>query len=329
MMESVKTWLGNWVTLWNRFWFTPGEHATLCVMRIFVGVMLLYTHAVWTLELPTFFSSAGVFGLEYRTAYDGGSPFVWSHFSWFDSPAWMWGTHYVALLVLLAFTLGAWTRVTSILSFLIVVSYANRAGGALFGLDQINSFLTLYLAVGPSGAMYSFDAWRRNRQLDKAGQGVTNSQTGKLLSAISVDSESTMANVAIRLMQVHLCVVYLFAGLGKLQGDMWWDGTAIWGAFASYEYQTIDMTFMVHFPWLVNLITLLSLAWEVSYAFLVWPKLTRPIFLALAVLVHLGIGMCMGMITFGIIMIVANMAFLQPAWIRGLVARVFGGRAAK
>lgn len=328
MMNSIKNWLADWVGLWNRFWFTPGQHATLCLMRILVGLMLLYTHAVWTLELPTFFASSGVFGPEYREAFNGGSPFVWSHFSWSDSPAWLWGTHFISLLILFAFTIGAWTRVTSILSFLIVVSYANRAGGALFGLDQINGFLTLYLAVAPSGWMYSFDAWRRNRvPKSKPGQGSSEKNSATLLSSVSVDAHSTLATVGIRLIQIHLCVVYLFAGLGKLQGEMWWDGTAIWGALASYEYQTIDMTFLVHLPWVVNIITLVSLAWEVAYAFLVWPKLTRPIFLGLAVMVHLGIGMCMGMMTFGVIMIIANMAFLEPALIQRLVGRVFSSRA--
>ena len=35
------------------------------------------------------------------------------------------------------------------------------------------------------------------------------------------------ANLAIRLIQVHMCVIYLFSGLGKLKGDTWWEGSAI------------------------------------------------------------------------------------------------------
>jgi hypothetical protein len=125
------------------------------------------------------------------------------------------------------------------------------------------------------------------------------------------------ANIALRLMQVHLCVVYLFAGLSKLQGPSWWSGDAMWGALASLDYQTMDLTWLAHAMWIVNLATLVSIAWEVSYPFLVWNRHLRPFYLGLAVVIHLGIGLFMGMLTFGAIMIVANMAFLNPDFLGG------------
>ena len=36
------------------------------------------------------------------------------------------------------------------------------------------------------------------------------------------------ANLAIRLIQVHFCVIYAYAGLSKLQGGAWWSGEAVW-----------------------------------------------------------------------------------------------------
>ena len=279
--------------------------------------MLLYTHLVWTAELPAFFSSDGVFSDAYRSDFTGGSPWSWSHFGWFDSPVWLWGTHIVSLLILMAFAVGLWTRFTGVMAFLIVVSYANRAGGALFGLDQINGFLALYLAIAPCGAMYSVDAWLKRRPRTRKNE------LADTPGAISA-SPSTMATLSTRLIQIHLCVVYLFAGLGKLQGISWWEGTALWGAFASYEYQTVDMTWLVHMPWLVNILTLVSVFWEFSYPFLIWPKLTRPVYLLMAVLIHLGIGMCMGMITFGLIMIFANMSFVSPRIVEDWMGRLTG-----
>ena len=287
-------------------------------MRILVGLMLVYTHLVWTLELETFFSDGGVFNREYSKVFMRDSQFVWSHFFWSDALVWRWGTHILSLLVLVAFTLGFLTRWTSILSFLIVVSYANRAMGALFGLDQINAFLALYLAVGPSGAMYSLDSWIKRRRMRNHP-----SQPAALGDIAPQHQKSTMANIAIRLMNVHLCVVYLFAGFGKLLGESWWDGTALWGAFASYEYQTVDMTFLAGAPLLVNVMTMTALFWEASYAFLIWPKLTRPLYVLLSIPVHLGIGMCMGMMTFGLIMIIANLSFVPPRIVRHVIDPIF------
>ena len=301
----------RWRDGWDSFWFQTADPATLCLIRLLMGAMLVYTHAVWTLELPAFFSAEGVFQLEFMDAYHGGSPFAWSHFYWSSSVYWLWGSHAISMFVLIAFTVGFKTRWTSILSYLIVVSYAHRASGALYGLDQVNGFVTLYLALGPSGALYSVDHWLQRR----AGQG----------RAPSVLQPSVLANVAIRLMQVHLCVMYFFAGVGKLLGAAWWDGTALWGAFASYDYQTVDMTFLAHWPHVVNLMTHVALFWEVSYAFGVWPRLTRPIYVLMAIPVHLGIGLCMGMQTFGLAMIFANLCFLSPSGARWILRRFPGG----
>jgi hypothetical protein len=79
---------------------------------------------------------------------------------------------------------------------------------------------------------------------------------------------------------------------------------------------SLDLTWLAAHMGLVNLITYGALFWEVSYPFLIWPKLTRPIWLAMAVAVHAGIGLAMGMITFGLIMIFGNMAFLDSASVR-------------
>jgi len=93
---------------------------------------------------------------------------------------------------------------------------------------------------------------------------------------------------------------------------------------ANYEYQTVDMLWMGRFPWLIDLLTHLTILFEVGYVALVWPKLTRPIWLAMAVGLHLTIGICVGMMTFALIMIVANGAFISPQVIRGIL----GGGAA-
>ncbi|MCA9188020.1 MAG: hypothetical protein KDA99_20470, partial [Planctomycetales bacterium] len=122
----------------------------------------------------------------------------------------------------------------------------------------------------------------------------------------------------------HMCIIYFFAGIGKLQGDFWWDGTALWYALANYEYQSWDMTWTAHTPWLIDLLTHITIAWEISYPALVWPRWTRPVVVALSVPLHLGIALCMGMITFGLIMLVGNMAFISPRLIRNCVDGTVG-----
>ncbi len=98
----------------------------------------------------------------------------------------------------------------------------------------------------------------------------------------------------------------------------------MWLALANYEYQSIDMTWLGRWPLVINAITQITLLWEISYPVFIWPRLTRPIVLALAIPIHLGIAVCMGMITFGTIMLVANLAFVSP----DIVKSVLGPRQA-
>jgi len=42
-----------------------------------------------------------------------------------------------------------------------------------------------------------------------------------------------------------MCVNLLVRRIAKMRGDTWWDGSALWFAFASLEYQSLDMTWTV------------------------------------------------------------------------------------
>ena len=70
---------------------------------------------------------------------------------------------------------------------------------------------------------------------------------------------------------------------------------------------------------LSSMATHLTLFWEVSYCAMVWPRWTRPWALLIALIVHAGIALFLGMITFCFMMIIANIAFVSPTIIRNLV----------
>jgi len=294
---SAIGFVASWADAFNQFWFTPRKPNVLGLVRLLAGLITFYSIAVWTLELSTFFAADGLLPMEYRSALGGWA--AWSHLDWFapasagDATTGMMAAHVVGLIIVAMFTVGFQTRVTSVLTALLVISYGNRSIGAGFGLDQIVSFLCLSCAIGDSGGAFSIDRW-----LAKS-KGRT------------VENASTLTNIAIRLIQVHMCIVYFFAAIGKLQGETWWTGEAVWLSMASYEYQQIDMTWLANYLPLVSAMTLVSLFWELLYPALIWPKFTRPIVLAMAVPLHLGIGLCMGMMEFGLIMLVGNLAFVS------------------
>jgi hypothetical protein len=288
---------------WDAFWFDPLEPRLLGLLRILTGLMLIYTHIVWGLKLEAFFGPAGYQDpilVQLQSAAETPGLSFW----WYVSDAWRWPAHLLCLALLGMYTLGLATAVTKWTAFLITISYANRALNANFGLDQINGLLTLYLALGPCGAAFSIDRWWRDW---RAGLG-----RGEV-SPLAAPRAS--ARLSIRLIQVHLCVLYFFAGISKLKGEAWWTGDAVWMALANKEYQSWDLTWLAWYPWVTYVLTPLTIVWEVTFPIAVWIRRLRPWVLLGGVMLHLGIGAFLGMWTFGLIMIVAYTSFLDPDWL--------------
>ncbi|MCA9052999.1 MAG: HTTM domain-containing protein, partial [Planctomycetaceae bacterium] len=302
-------WEAGWAA-WDRFWFAPMLPWALGILRLISGLMLLYTHVVWGFALEEFFGPNGWQDpLLVQTHHNGST--AWS-FWWLAPDAWLWTVHGLCLAVLAAYAVGLWTRVTSILALTIAISYAHRAPLANFGLDQINILTCLYLCFAPSGAVFSVDRlivrFRESNAALKKGE--------KPQFSSPVPTAGT--RLATRLLQVHMAILYLFAGLSKLKGDSWWDGNAIWLAAANYEYQSNSLVWLCWHPWIVNIATHVTILWETTFIFTVSKPRLRPLVLAVGAAMHLGIGMFLGMWTFGLAMMFTYVSYVPPERIERL-----------
>ena len=292
------------VTTWNRFWFAPQDCASLSVMRIVTGLLLFYSHLVWAMNSASFFGSNSWLSQDAASTIQSES-FSYSLLWLIDGlPGAISAVHCCALLSAALLIVGFYSRTAAIAAFVFTVSFANRNPTALYGFDQVLGFLTLYLSISPGEARFSLTSWRLRKK------------------HIRPMTASVSANIALRLIQSHLCLLYLVSGLAKLKGLTWWSGVAFWGAVGNLEYQTIDLTWMVDWPITINVLTYTVLIWEISYCFLVWNRWLRPIVIAMAIPVHLGIALCFGMITFGLVMLAANLAFVSPTLIKEIATRL-------
>ena len=263
--------------------------------------MLLYTHAVWGLALADFFGPASWLSPSLVRAMHAGQ-YVVSFWFWLPENG-MWPAYVVSMVILGLFTAGLWTRVTSAFALLVAhLVCQSGSGGALRPRpDQHHAHPV------PDDRAQRPGAFARPLAVREAVEG-----TGAPPQA------SISANLAQRLIQVHMCVIYFFAGISKLQGPSWWSGEAMWRAFANLEYQSLDMTWLAWHPWIVNVMTHVSVIWEISFCVLIWRPRWRPLMLALAIAMHVGIGACLGMWTFGLIMLVGCAAFLPNDAVRRL-----------
>src|SRR5262249_41352909 len=152
----------------------------------------------------------------------------------------------------------------------IVVSTVHRVPFALFGFDQVLSALLLYLAVtASSGEAVSLDRfvsrWRRARSPAAFSRPTRHKEelrppTGP--DERGVPEPTITANLALRLVQLHVVLIYAMAGLAKLQGPSWWTGEALWKTMATGEFAVFDFTALAAWPVLINCLTHTSLLLE-------------------------------------------------------------------
>ena len=289
LVKATTGWLTSWCTAWTTFWFTPSDPALLGILRILTGTLLTWSSVIWLCDQEGFFGQNGwqSAGNVWRL---NDQPWHWSWYFVAQTPTAGWLLAALSVLAALSLSVGCFTRAAACIAFAGYVSAVNRAPLNTFGFDDALGIMLVPMVIGSAGARFSVDG------IFKKIRPIPNIET----------------TIAMRLIQVHLCIIYFFSGCGKLLGASWWEGTALWGAVANIQYRTIDLTLLAWHPLLVNALTLCALFWEISYVALIWPRLTRPIFLVTAVFVHLGIGLTMGMMEFGIAMLIANMAFLPP-----------------
>lgn len=304
---------------WNAFFFTPSDPTPLGLIRIGVGLLAFWSLAVYGLDLRDYFGADGWADPEAVNFVHGRqAPYAWSF--WFHVPDGLLRPVWAICLVVLAmFTAGFYSRLTAVFAWVIVVSTVRRLPVALFGFDQAISTWALYLAVsGASGQAVSLDRfldrWRQARRA-----WAQRRRDGRVPVSSGAPRPSVSADLGLRLIQLHLCVMYGMAGLAKLQGRAWWDGMAIWGTLASGEFRLLDFTWLAAYPWLLNVLTHASLALEISYPVLIWVRVFRPLLLVLVLLLHLGIGLTApGLSEFALAMVAANLAFVPGPWLRSL-----------
>ncbi len=312
-MNALSSWVRDLVQTWDQFWFTPRLSHTLAIIRIGCGAMLAYVHLIWALFVTDFMGNAAwVDNSTIRQLHNAGSnaQWAWSWLWYIDSPL-LLGIHEIlAMLFSLAMMLGLLTRITTPLAWWFTLMTCHRMTGALFGLDQVIMMLSMYLMLAPCGSTLSLDALLRDRGWEL-----------KQLPTGDRDSRTVLNNIATRMIQLHLCVIYIFGGLSKMRGEMWFDGSAMWYTLVNYEYQSMDLTWIGKYPFIIASLTAITIFWETFYCALIWPKLTRPIAIATAFFVHGGIAIALGMVTFGAGMILANLAFFEPEFTKRLLAK--------
>ncbi len=135
---------------WNAFWYTPADPTLLGVLRILTGLMLVYTHAVWGLALNDFFGPTSWLSPALVRSIEAGQ-YTYSFWFWVPHAVDVAGVRAVDGRLCVLHARGSGHESRRCWRFSPRSRMPTACRPRLFGLDQINIMLTLYLAIGPSG----------------------------------------------------------------------------------------------------------------------------------------------------------------------------------
>jgi hypothetical protein len=160
------------------------------------------------------------------------------------------------------------------------------------GAQHLLHNLTLYLVLGNSGAVWSYDAWRSSRRGEPTG--------------------APQPVFPLRLVRCQMAVMYFAAGLWKLGNPDWRSGDALYYVLNSNVFQRMPGVLPAELYPVTVVLTYVTLFWELLFPVLLWWPPTRVLAIGLGVALHLGMWSTIEIGAFSLTVLAGYTAFLNP-----------------
>lgn len=283
----------NAIEAWKSFWFGPVSPYPLAVFRIGFGLTMLINLVGQYLPFyELFYTNEAIVRSDLIYALK------WRDQPIFDLMLFLPGDDltvriflYFTILMALFLTMGLFTRVSTLIFFFCLLSLNNHCPIILHAGDNYARLVSLFLVFAPSGQVLSLDSI-----LAKEGDE---------------DREQNIVPVAMRLIQVQFCFIYLINWYYKMKGAIWTEGSAVYYATRLTQYYRLDYPFFLDNPVASKLLTWSTLSIELALVFLLWPKKTRYYFIVIGVLFHLGLDLTFNLGLFEWFFIVTFLLFVE------------------
>ena len=277
---------------WDRFFFKPETAKVLGLYRIVIGLITLYCFLLFAKDVTAFFSDRGVIpfaSIEKNTHRDFHTIFRWIGASWAVKGA------LAALFVAgVTFTLGLYTRASSIVLFLLVLSFHERNGQVLNAGDTVLRTQLFLFMFAPAGAAWSVDSLRRRLRTP----------------GVALPPE-LVAPWARRLMQLQVAVIYFVSAYDKWSGDLYRNGSAMYYIFGLIDFNVRGVEKLMNYPVIYSSLTYATLFVEIAIPFLMWFRAARPYAVVMGVGLHLWIMIAMTIPVFGILMVATYISWFS------------------
>ncbi len=123
------------------------------------------------------------------------------------------------------------------------------------------------------------------------------------------DLKTALHNMALAGIKIQICLAYFLAAWFKLTDAAWLHGSAVHQIFQIPEYtNSLLMSLPLGLCMVLNYATM---AYQLLFPFTIWFRSCKIYLLAFGLVQHLMIAFCMGLFSFGIIMISCYLLFLK------------------
>jgi hypothetical protein len=273
------------IAAWRRCAFEPVDTAPMAALRVACGILVLGWVASLLPDARTFLGADGVTPAAVRQGA-----------GWWTLPVSPYADCALLALAAVAMTLGWRSRISSAVVAFLMIVVQRRDIYVLDSGDQLLREMCIYVALMPSGETWSLDARRRPAQL--------------------------RAPWALRLLQVQISIVYLFALMSKLHGDEWQNGSAVGTVLQVGDLQRLTVPHAIANSVLAS--ALLTYGTLITEGFLIlglWHPKTRWWAMGAGTAMHLGIEATLLTGWFSLTIISCYLAFFPASTLRKAVGR--------
>jgi hypothetical protein len=330
---NLRTALRAWAEGWQAFFHQPCDGRLCAALRIGLSALTLLHFAVLYPDLTTFFTDDGVLPL--AAAREVVSPYAWSllyHLPQTRSAVEL--CYWSAVLSSAALLLGIFPRLAALATFVWLVSFQNRNFLINDGEDALLRVLMFLLVLVPTGHCWALPPllgriWRKVVARSAAECEAVGTATST--SELEIPQTFWVPGWGRRLIQLEMVGMFFSAGLCKLGGHPWLDGTALYyvarlddffGKFPVPDYAVDHPVAVACLTWSVLLV-------ELIVPVLIWFRQTRRACLLVLLLFHLANEWTMHLFLFHWIMLCGWLSFLEVedyAWLGSAVPKPTGGR---
>lgn len=287
--------------VWNHFWFEPRSPLPMAVFRIFYGLQVLIFVLLLIPDFSTWYGSHSMVSAASNKEWLQTERF--SVLSWLPAaPGTIYGAFAVLAIVAITTALGFCTRTSLAVLVLLLISIHHKNLLILNSGDLFMRLTGVYLLFSHSGDALSLDNLLKKRR--------------------GIVVEPMQAIWAQRLLQLQLCTVYLHSCMGKIGGESWLNGTALYYVGRLKDFERISLPYLFDNEWTIKLMTWGTLAIEFALWTLIWLRDVRYYVLAAGVLLHLGIELTMNIPLFETQMITAYIVFVDAADIQRCIDKL-------